>query len=203
MSDLAGSVRGARDDLADLDARISDLWRHLYASDGPIPEQARKEKRKRTHSPELWAGPGQVQAAYIDVVVELARAHWELGRHTDVPVHWTRRPDASEQAPTVPHSEALAWTRVLDGMLAWLTGEQLDTEAQQAVTTACAHIAAARGRVEDLWPSKHIPLPDPAPVCLHCTDREAEKQRKWCSKCRRAHQADRGRCDVCGLEVAS
>ncbi len=189
--------------MTDLDARITELWDHLYAPDGAIPEQARKEKRKRSHSPELWSGPKQVQATYLDVVAELARAHWVLGKDTDVPVHWTRRPDTSEQAATVPHSEALAWTRVLDGMLLWLLEEDMDSQACEAVTTACAHITSARARVEGLWPHEHTPIPDPPKVCLHCKDNTAEKDRKWCSRCRRAHQADRGRCNVCGLSVAS
>lgn len=149
--DLASIVQRARDDLADVTWMIGELWRHLYDPDWE-PEHGRHTGQHRWRP--LWTERGPVQQVYLDVVAELARAHWVLGQGTSVPVHWTRRPDTSDRAPTVPHSEALAWTRVLDGMLAWCAEHAAPVEAVQE---AAAHVASARGAARELWPEREQP----------------------------------------------
>lgn len=186
-------------DLAYVERHIEALWEDLYAAEWTA--ESGRSSRARGSRP-AWTEPGPVQKAYRDVVFELAKAHWLLGANTDVPHHWTVVPDTSERATTVPHSEALRWTAILGGMLRWLDERAPPPPAVAAFEEACAHVKAARGRIEDLWPPELRKRKREEKLCLHCTKRPAEKHRKWCAGCRRAHQRDRGRCLVCGLSVA-
>lgn len=196
-----------RADLAYVRSRLVELYELVDAPEWQ-PESGRSAPGKHSRPPVAPFEHLPARRVYLDVVAELAQAHQLLGKHTDVPVHWMLRPDTSERAPIVPHSEADDWCIILGGMLDWLENEVLDEQAEQAVEKACEHIGAARSRIVKLWPPHRV-RPE-RPKCLHCADRPAEKQRpgveawrKWCSLCRRAHQPDRVRCSACGLGVAS
>lgn len=153
---MTDRIQNARDDLHDVETRLAELWTYMYDSDWE-PESGRNTRGARSRT--LWT-PEQmstVHRTYNAVQDELSRAHWALGRRTDVPVHWTRQPDPTYRAATVPYSYALAWCRVLDGMLVWLAEHPPVGDAEMALEEACGHVSAARGHIEDLWPPVRQP----------------------------------------------
>lgn len=194
-------ITQARADLATLDGRLPELFEHLYAPDGPMPDRARSEQRKRSFSPELWVQPGQVQACVHDVADELSRAHWLLARNTDVPAHCLRKPVGEWQSasgkpkwqrptPKLEDTRLSVW--LLSGELAWCADENLSGHA--AVVEACGHVTAALGLVEDLWPSRS------QRSCGHC-GRAHNGSESWCRRCEQAHM-EGGSCRVCAQAAA-
>lgn len=163
--DVPAIVKAARASLAVVRKRAPELWEHLYAPDVEHPAQYDAEGREQPQQTRVraqrmghanWTHAARVQRTYVDVVAELARAHWELGSNTDVPDYWTHAAEVpaltGERAHTVELPELLKWAKVLDDSLAWLVDQELLAPEVNALMRAAEHVKAARKHIEHLWP---------------------------------------------------